>query len=36
MQVLFNTSAGKIMLIGGIVLELVGFVWMWRTVKIDA
>jgi tight adherence protein B len=36
MMVLFHTFAGKVMLVGGIVLELVGFVWMWRTVKIDA
>jgi hypothetical protein len=24
------------MLIGGLVLEIVGFLWMWHTVKIDA
>ena len=36
MEVLFHTFAGKIMLVGGIVLEIVGFVWMWHTVKIDA
>ncbi len=36
MMVLFHTSAGKVMLIGGMVLEIVGFYWMYRTVKIDA
>jgi tight adherence protein B len=36
MSVLFHTFAGKVMLVTGIVLELVGFFWMWRTVKIDA
>ena len=36
MMVLFHTFPGKVMLVGGIVLELVGFFWMWRTVKIDA
>ena len=35
-MVLFHTLAGKVMLVGGLVLELVGFFWMWRTVKIDA
>jgi Flp pilus assembly protein TadB len=34
--VLFHTFAGKVMLVSSVVLEVVGFVWMWRTVKIDA
>jgi tight adherence protein B len=36
MMVLFHTTAGKVMLVGGLVLEIVGFYWMFRTVKIDA
>jgi tight adherence protein B len=36
MMVLFHTFPGKVMLIGGLVLEIVGFLWMWHTVKIDA
>ncbi len=36
MMVLFHTFPGKVMLVTGIVLEVVGFFWMWRTVKIDA
>ena len=36
MMVLFHTFAGKVMLVSSVVLEVVGFVWMWRTVKIDA
>ena len=33
--VLFHTLAGKVMLVGGLVLQIVGFFWMYRTVKID-
>ena len=36
MMVLFHTFPGKVMLIGGLVREIVGFLWMWHTVKIDA
>ncbi len=36
MMVLFHTTAGKVMLVGGLVLEILGFYWMFRTVKIDA
>lgn len=35
MLVLFHTTAGKVMLIGGLVLALFGFFWMYRTVKIE-
>lgn len=35
MMVLFHTYGGKVMLVGGMVLEVVGFYWMYRTVKID-
>jgi len=33
--VLFHSTAGNIMLIGGLVLILVGFFWMYKTVKIE-
>jgi tight adherence protein B len=36
MMVLFHTFPGKVMLIGGLVLEIAGFFWMWHTVKIEA
>jgi tight adherence protein B len=36
MMVLFHSTGGKVMLVTGLVLELVGFFWMFRTVKIDA
>jgi tight adherence protein B len=36
MMVLFHSTAGKVMLVGGLVLEIAGFYWMYRTVKIDA
>lgn len=36
MLVLFHTQAGKIALVSGLVLQLVGFFWMYRTVKIEA
>ena len=36
MMVLFHHTAGKVMLVGGMILEIVGFYWMYRTVKIDA
>jgi len=32
---LFHTSAGRVMLVAGLVLQLVGFYWMYRTVKIE-
>ena len=32
---LFHTSAGRIAVLGAAVLELVGFVWMFRVVKIE-
>jgi len=34
-EVLFTTTAGKAMLIGGLLLELFGFFWMFRTVKVE-
>lgn len=34
-MVLFHTFGGKVLLIGGMVLEVVGFFWMYKTVKID-
>lgn len=34
-MVLFHTTAGKVMLVGGLVLAVVGFFWMYRTVKIE-
>lgn len=33
--VLFHTAPGRIMLVGGLVLIVVGFYWMYKTVKID-
>jgi tight adherence protein B len=33
--VLFHTTAGKFMLVGGLVLVLLGFFWMYKTVKIE-
>jgi tight adherence protein B len=35
MMVLFHTFGGKVLLVIGMVLEIVGFYWMYRTVKID-
>lgn len=35
MLVLFHTFAGKCMLVGGLVLAVAGFYWMYRTVKIE-
>jgi Flp pilus assembly protein TadB len=36
MLVLFHTEAGKIALVGSLLLQLAGFFWMYRTVKIEA
>jgi len=33
--VLFHSTAGNIMLIGGLVLIVAGFLWMYKTVKIE-
>jgi tight adherence protein B len=33
--VLFHSSAGRIMLVGGLVLIVAGFFWMYKTVKIE-
>ena len=35
MEVLFQTFAGKVMLIGGLLLQIVGFYWMYRIVDIE-
>jgi tight adherence protein B len=35
MQVLFQAPVGKIMLLGGLLLQIVGFYWMYRTVTIE-
>ena len=35
MMVLFDTFGGKVLLVVGMVLEIVGFYWMYRTVKIE-
>jgi tight adherence protein B len=32
---LFHSLPGKAMLVGGLVLQVVGFIWMYRIVKID-
>jgi tight adherence protein B len=32
---LFRTRIGQIMLVGGLLLQVVGFFWMYRTVKIE-
>lgn len=34
-MILFRTTPGKYVLVGGLLLELVGFYWMYRTVKIE-
>jgi tight adherence protein B len=34
-MVLFHSNAGKIMLVGGLVLIVAGFFWMYKTVKIE-
>ena len=33
--ILFHTAPGRIMLVGGLVLIVVGFYWMYKTVKIE-
>ena len=33
--VLFHTTGGKFLLVGGLVLMLLGFFWMYKTVKIE-
>lgn len=33
--VLFDTRAGKVALLGALALQLLGFLWMYRTVKIE-
>jgi tight adherence protein B len=35
-MVLFHSTGGKILFLGGLLLELAGFYWMYRTVKIEA
>ena len=35
MDVLFQTFAGKVMLLGSLVLQIIGFYWMYRIVKIE-
>ena len=35
MDVLFQTFAGKVMLLGSLVLQIVGFYWMYRIVNIE-
>ena len=35
MQVLFTTVAGKAMLLGSLLLQIVGFYWMYRIVNIE-
>lgn len=34
-MVLFHTFAGKVMVVGALLLQIVGFYWMYRTVKIE-
>ena len=33
--ILFHSTPGKFMLVGGLVLAVVGFYWMYRTVKVE-
>ncbi|MGA3218798.1 MAG: type II secretion system F family protein [Acidimicrobiales bacterium] len=33
---LFHSAVGQVMLVGGLVLQIVGFFWMYRVVKIEA
>jgi tight adherence protein B len=35
MDVLFQTVVGKALLVGGLLLQIVGFYWMYRTVNIE-
>ncbi len=35
MEVLLQSSAGKVMFVGGLLLQIVGFYWMYRVVKIE-
>ena len=35
MQVLFQSTVGKALLIGGLLLQVVGFYWMYRIVDIE-
>jgi tight adherence protein B len=35
MEVLFQSTVGKALLIGGLLLQVVGFYWMYRTVDIE-
>jgi tight adherence protein B len=35
MQVLFQSDVGKALLVGGLLLQVVGFYWMYRTVDIE-
>jgi tight adherence protein B len=34
-RVLFDTTAGNLMILGGIVLALVGFFWMKKVIEIE-
>ena len=35
MEVLFQTFAGKVLLLGSLLLQIVGFYWMYRIVNIE-
>jgi Flp pilus assembly protein TadB len=35
MDVLFQTFAGKVLLLGSLLLQIVGFYWMYRIVNIE-
>jgi Flp pilus assembly protein TadB len=32
---LFHSFAGKVMLVAGLLLQVIGFFWMYRIVKIE-